>query len=194
MTEKISDAWFRRNKISSSPEQPEDTFVANFLNEHETLWHAYVDARRLEITCGEAPYLVNRYNAVTGTSIDLAERVGLLDRKLRVVNAETKTLPDWLEFATRAVKSIYGYELQGDNLFLARRNVFDTVVEYFAAKFPCKPPEDFLRDVAEIVSWNLWQMDGLNFAVPHSKPQRVCRIKDWSTGEQIMFFELAHGA
>ena len=29
-------------------------------------WMGYVDSRRLEITCGEAPYLVSRYDAATG--------------------------------------------------------------------------------------------------------------------------------
>lgn len=32
-------------------------------------WQRYVDARRLEITCGEAPFLVNRYDAYTGEVI-----------------------------------------------------------------------------------------------------------------------------
>lgn len=32
-------------------------------------WRKYVDARRLEISCGEAPYLVSRYDTVTGCEI-----------------------------------------------------------------------------------------------------------------------------
>ena len=172
---------------------PEVCKIQNDFICDERDWQTFIDAKFLEITCGEAPYLVNRYNAVTGAAIEIPERVGLLDRKLRIVNAETKTLPDWIDFATRAVKSVYGYELQGDNLFLARRNVFDTVVEYFTAKFTCKPPEDFLPHVAEIISWNLWQMDGREFTVPNVK-LKYARIKDWSTGEQISFLELAHGA
>ena len=75
-------------------------------------WQAYVDAKILEITCGEAPYLVSRYNAVTGEPIDIKNRVGLLDRKLRVVNRETSAVADWINFAARAVQSVYGYELR----------------------------------------------------------------------------------
>lgn len=49
-------------------------------------WQAYVLDRRMEITCGEAPYLASRYDTVTGDEIaDVVERIGLLDRKLRVV-------------------------------------------------------------------------------------------------------------
>lgn len=133
-------------------------------------WTEYVDAKFLEITCGEAPYLVSRYNAVTGEAIQLDNRVGLLDRKLRLVSMETKTLPDWTTWTLRAVESVYGYEFQGDNLFLARRNVFDTVVENFAAKFDCKPPKNFWLAVATIISCNLWQMDGKTNAIPYYEP------------------------
>ena len=70
----------RRDKISFPP--------------HLT-WKQYVDARRLEISCGEAPYLVSRYDSVSGAPMDLLSRIGLLDRKLRIVseNADgTRTL------------------------------------------------------------------------------------------------------
>ena len=46
-------------------------------------WKQYVDSRRLEITCGEAPYLVSRYDVSTGELIyPLKKRIGQLDRKL----------------------------------------------------------------------------------------------------------------
>ena len=191
--EKIAAAWFGQSKIfPAMPDAPADTVVANWLAENETLWQTYVTSPRLEITCGEAPYLVSRYNAVTGEAIPLAERSGLLDRKLRLVNAETKTLNDWTEWALRAVESVYGYDFQGDNLFLARRNVFDTVVEYFAAKFDCKPPQNFWRKVADVISWNLWQMDGLTGSPPFQENANLfgganCKIIDWRTREVVEF-------
>lgn len=49
-------------------------------------WQDYVKENLLEITCGEAPYLVSRYDTVTGVALDIKDRIGLLDRKLRVVN------------------------------------------------------------------------------------------------------------
>ena len=49
-------------------------------------WQKYVDARVLEITCGEAPFLVSRYDVETGEVIPVPDRIGLLDRKLRTVN------------------------------------------------------------------------------------------------------------
>ena len=180
-----------RAEIFTPPEvcKIQNDLVADF---DERDWQTFVDAKFLEITCGEAPYLVGRYNAVTGEAIDLAERTGLLDRKLRVIGEYATTVGHWLELATRAVKSVYGYDLQGDNLFLARRNVFETVKDFFRAQFNREPPEDFLLTVAEIVSWNLWQMDGRTFTVPHVK-LKYARIMDWATGDEIKFFELAQG-
>ena len=206
--EKIAAAWFWQNKISPSmPDKPADTVVAAWLADNETLWQNYVTSPRLEITCGEAPYLVSRYNAVTGEAIPLAERNGLLDRKLRVVGNKTKTFPDWSTWTRRAVQNVYGYDFQGDNLFLARRNVFDTVAEYFAANFTCKQPENFWLEVAEIISWNLWQMDGRTNAIPYANASRqgslslggepqgevFCKIIDWRTGKVVEFITLTKG-
>ena len=43
----------------------------------------YIRRKVLEVTCGEAPYLVSRYDVSTGKMIPLSERQGLLDRKMR---------------------------------------------------------------------------------------------------------------
>jgi len=165
----------------------------------------FIDAKFLEITCGEAPYLVSRYDVVTGTPIEISERVGLLDRKFHVIREYNQPVGQWLPLAIRAVKSCYGYEFQGDNLFLARKNVFETVEDFFRAEFNREPPEDFLSEVAEIISWNLWQMDGLTKAIPYAEPPKnpdqlslfepapkniFCRIMDWATGTPFEFRDL----
>ena len=82
-----------------------------------------------------------------------------------------RDVEDWFHWTKKAVQSIYGYEFQGDNLFLARLNIFLSVGEFFEDKFNFLPPQSFLIDVAEIISWNLWQMDGLKEIVPYSDRQ-----------------------
>ena len=55
-------------------------------------WQDYVESRRLEITCGEGPYLVSRYDAATSKLIShTIYRIGFLDRKLKVVNENSNT-------------------------------------------------------------------------------------------------------
>lgn len=138
-------------------------------------WRAYIGSKRLEITCGEAPYLASRYDTMTGEIVPLAKRIGLLDRKLRVINERTRNLKDrerakkrWLELATLAVRSIYGFEWAGDNILLARENLLFTVADYYAAKFGDALDMEMLEHFAEIISWNIWQMDGLKAVVPNS--------------------------
>lgn len=180
----IDEAWFGRkdvfniseNKSWKATEEP-ITFPKN------KNWKKYIEDNRLEITCGEAPYLVSRYDAVTGREIPLHERIGLLDRKLRVVNENTVTEEEWLKWTKRAYESTYGYEYQGDSLLIARENLLHTFIENMEAKFSHKPNEKQLIAIAKIISWNIWQMDGITMTAPYS--ERNCINK------QLSFFDLA---
>lgn len=131
-------------------------------------WTEYVELERLEITCGEAPYITSRYDATTGEYIEPKDRIGLLDRKLRVVNENVDLEEEWIKWATIACQRIYGYEWQGDSLLIARENVLMTFSDFYVAKFSKKCPLDLLTKIAEIISWNLWQMDGLKYVIPDS--------------------------
>lgn len=131
-------------------------------------WMDYVRNTRLEITCGEAPFLVSRYDTTTGESIPVARRIGILDRKLRVIKENTSIEEEWYEATLMAFKSVYGYEWQGDSLILARKALLLTFVDYYKAQFKKDPDNDKLFEIAEVISWNLWQMDGLKYVVPGS--------------------------
>lgn len=158
----------------------------------------FIDARFLEITCGEAPYITSRYNAATGEAIDFANRVGILDKKLKIIGNETKSVADLIDFTLRAVKSIYGYEFQGDNLFLARKNIFLTVKEFFTDKIAATELKNYLLQVADVISWNFWQMNGRTNSPPFIENKNLfgganCLIKDWLTGKKFEFCELFGG-
>lgn len=111
----------------------------------------------------------------------LKERIGLLDRKMRVINENTSTEEDWMYWVKRAYESIYGYEYQGDNLLMARINLFYTFIENMEYKFGHNPNEKQLQIIAKIISWNIWQMDGITMTVPYSGAV--------SSNEQISIFE-----
>lgn len=173
----VDDYWFERSNVFNIVDETERNWVVN--TQKVTFptgktWEAYVRLKRLEITCGEAPYLVSRYDTTTGEPIDLERRIGLLDRKLRVVGENTKTRDEWLRMAHVAYENIYGYEWQGDNLLLAREALIVSFIEYYYAKFGKVPQEESLLSIAEIISWNLWQMDGLKCVVPKScHPEKI---------------------
>lgn len=166
-------------------------------------WVQYVQSRRLEVTCGEAPFLTSRYDAATGEMIPVARRIGILDRKLRVVSENAATEDEWRKYATHAVQSTYGYEYQGDNLLLARVNLLLTYAEHLQARWQRKPTKKALQPIANIIAWNVWQMDGLHLSVPGGKPQPEeeqldlfsmfgaaepqpptvsCKVKNWRKG------------
>ena len=156
----------------------------------------------LELTCGEAPFLVSRYDATTGESIAISERVGILDRKLHLVNERQLNDEDWLAQMRQAFQSTYGYEWQGDSLLLARENLLYTFIDHYEARHGCKPDALLLQEFAEIISWNLWQMDGLSYRIPQEKqeeqpelqlsfidetppPPPLCKIMNWRKGKTI---------
>lgn len=140
-------------------------------------WQRYVDSRRLEITCGEAPYLVSRYDVATGEDVPMASRVGILDRKLRVVTENTADDDEWLKWAFRALQATYGYEFQGDNVLLARLNLLLTFCEYMQARLEREPAEEEYRKLLRIAAWNIWQMDGLSGLIPYSRePQKAVQL------------------
>ena len=62
----------------------------------------YVDSKRLEITCGEAPFLTSRYDTTTGEVLVVNQRIGIIDRKLRVICENTDNEADWFKWAKRA--------------------------------------------------------------------------------------------
>jgi hypothetical protein len=170
----VDDAWFgRENVFNTEIDTPDGSHSWIATTDKITFpegktWMDYVNDTRMEITCGEAPYLVSRYDTVTGEPIDIDRRIGLLDRKLRVIGENTETSGDWLKATKEAYHSIYGYEWQGDNLVLAREALLYTFIDYYEAKFGKKPQLKSLLSIAYIVSWNIWQMDGLKGVVPDS--------------------------
>lgn len=142
-------------------------------------WKKYITDNRLEVTCGEAPYLVSRYDTTTGNPIPIKNRIGLLDRKLRIICENATTKAEWLEMARKAYMHTYGYEWQGDNLLLARESLLYTFIEYYIHHFNDKdsngniilkdiPLNKSIKAIAEIISWNMWQMDGIKMVIPDS--------------------------
>ena len=176
-------AWFKRKTSPFNREVPrgwvstwgEKIHFPKSVKNSPPGWQKYVAEGRLEITCGEGPFLASRYDAVTGEMISVPERIGILDRKLRVAAENSADEADWIRWAKRALQGTYGFEWQGDNLLLARENVLATVVEFHDFVFLHEERTDFsaiplpdLVEMAEIISWNLWQMDGFKGVVPMS--------------------------
>lgn len=210
----VDQAWFERDVVFNRELDHHWETITDKISfpegKSKKTWKAYVDERRLEITCGEAPYLVSRYDTVTGEAIEIKDRIGHLDRKLRIVGENTETEDDWLKWAERAVQATYGFEFQGDSLLLARENILFTYSDYLEEALKRQPSIQELIKIAKIIAWNIWQMDGLTFTIPYEvpdelhrqmtlfdqlegaeeKPKANCLIKDWRAKEIIEFRKL----
>jgi len=133
-------------------------------------WQKYVVEKRLEITCGEAPYISSRYDPVSDFQkvLSLKSRVGFLDKKMRVVSLYCDAHKEWVAWAKIAFQSSYGYEWQGDNLLIARENLLYTFIDFYKDNFNRRPNLKLQQEIAEIISWNIFQMDGLRCVIPMS--------------------------
>lgn len=171
----------------------------------------YIQLRWLEITCGEAPYMVTRYDTVTGEEIPLSERVGFVDRKLQRISRDVSDEATFYEFVKKAYRASYGYEYQGDSLLLARENLLATFEDYYLAKTGNQPRLEQKKEIATIISYNVFQMDGLKKSSPYSAKQSPfqqlslfsdelevqeveeskTKIKDWKKNKMIGFERLS---
>jgi hypothetical protein len=203
----VDNAWFGRDNVFNKEiEKAWETTMEKiqFPDKKDRTWQKYVDEKRLEIACGEAPYLVSRYDTVSGEHLKLKDRIGMLDRKMRVVGENTNNEGDWFKWSERAFQSIYGFEFQGDSLLIARENLLVSYCDYMEDKLNREPTEKELINIAKIISWNLWQMDGLTYTIPYEKAvepmeqitlfdfqekdkKSLCRIKDWRARKSTLF-------
>ena len=140
-------------------------------------WQEFVQSTWLEITCGEAPFIVMLYDSTTGEKIPIKKRSGVLDRKMQAINKNVDDKREWTKWTDRAFKTTYGYEFQGDNLFIARVNVLRCFVDYYRDKWNEMPSKDTILKMINIIVWNFWQMDGLKDTIPFT--DTPAKIIDW---------------
>ncbi len=210
MNNYADEVWFGRKDVFNKGGKPTERI--SFTDGQS--WKEYVVSKRLEITCGEAPYLISRYDVATGEIIPIEERIGILDRKIRVITENTSCYEEWVEWVVKAYQSTYGYEFQGDNLLIARINMVMTFFEYVEKIWERQPEVKDLRILVNIITWNIWQMDGLTGAIPFKKvkeenrqidmfaqlgletepqydePQPLCKIFDWKSNKSITYVSM----
>lgn len=221
MNNHCDEEWFgRKNVFNTELEHGWKVNTDTVVFDETDGWKKYVDSRRLEIACGEAPYIVSRYDATTGELIEVKRRIGILDRKLRVVNENTANEKDWFKWVLRAYQSVYGYEFQGDNLLIARINLLITFVDYMQDRWNRVPTDTELKKIVNVIVWNLWQMDGITGRSPFQKSKEeyqqfslfdfvvaddaetqsedelsemYCRIYDWRSDRSLTYISMKEG-
>lgn len=208
MVNHLDEEWFGRSGVFNIEEGQSWQTQTEKIEFSGKKWKDYVDRSVLEITCGEAPFIVSRYNASTGEIIPIEDRIGILDRKLRIVTENTDNEYDWIKWTKRAYESVYGYEFQGDNLLIGRANLLLTFIDYYQKVWNKEADKSLLTAITNIITWNFWQMDGLNGTVPLGAPQPMfeqmtlfdfedkpeekaplCKVRKWRMKKTILYKE-----
>ena len=211
MNNYCDEQYFGRKEVFNKENDNSWNTIDDKINFANNSWQDYVNLRKLEITCGESPFIVSRYDASTGVLIvPPINRIGFLDRKIRVVNENTTNEQEWFDWIIKAYQSTYGYEFQGDSLLIGRINLLMTFVDNLEYKWLRQPTEKETETIANIISWNLFQMDGLTDTVPLGLPKPKveemtifdfleekeenedeiapdCKIYDWKNNKSIIF-------
>ena len=109
MCDYLDEVWFRRKDgfFKVDPDTGHVFFACG------KTWQQYVQSRRLEITCGEGPFLVSRYDAATGYVVPVADRIGILDRKMRVISENAENEDEWLYWERKHFKTSMGMNCKG---------------------------------------------------------------------------------
>lgn len=149
-----------------------NALVLEDLDKNNSSFEECVNSTQLEITCGEGVFLVTRYDSETGELIPISDRVGLLDYKLQRLCEERKDKDSFKSYLIRIAKSIYGYEYQGDSLLIARLNILSSFKDFYYFMFKEEVDESLLEDLSDIISWNIFQMDGLTMCIPQREVEK----------------------
>ena len=156
----LDKEWFgKKSPFNAEQEKAWKTYKKKIAFPAGKTWQDYVSLKVLEITCGEAPFLVSRYDSSTGEYIEVENRIGILDRKIRVINENCDSAFDWVFWVNKAFQSVYGYEYQGDNLLIARINLLNTFVDCLTERWKREPTKGELQFITDTIVRNIWQMD-----------------------------------
>jgi hypothetical protein len=160
----------------------------------------------------------NDFNLEKYLNTDFARRFGRAEEDL-FINGNRTTEPTGIlsvseSINAKATNTLSYDEFQGDNLLLARENLLHTFIDNVRDKLKREPSLKELKRIATIISWNLWQMDGLTFAIPFSelreeyqqmslfenledlkeKPKdKYCKIKNWRSNIILEYRTLLEG-
>ncbi len=72
-------------------------------------------------------------------------------------------------------------------MLIARENLLYTFIDYYKDKFNHIPSIELQQEFAEIISWNIFQMDGLKYVIPMSCHHEIKIIP----GKLTLFEEMA---
>lgn len=122
-----------------------------------------IDSRFLEPACGTGNFLAE-----------------ILERKLRVVEARyRKSQLDFERYAILAVSSIYGIDIQADNVLQCRQRLFGIFDLYYLRIFKNRTNDNCRESVRYILERNIIHGDALSLKTIGDHPEPII-FSEWS--------------
>ncbi|MCZ7590675.1 MAG: SAM-dependent DNA methyltransferase [Kiritimatiellae bacterium] len=122
-----------------------------------------IDSRFLEPACGTGNFLAE-----------------ILERKLRVVEARYgKSQLDFERYAILAVSSIYGIDIQDDNVQQCRQRLFGIFDLYYLRSFKNRTNDNCRESVRYILERNIIHGDALSLKTVGDNPKAIV-FSEWS--------------
>lgn len=122
-----------------------------------------IDSRFLEPACGNGNFLVE-----------------IIRRKLAVVKARyAKNQLEWERYAVQAVSSIYGIDIQNDNVEECRERLFKIFNDEYSQMFKGDCKDECRRSVAFILRLNILWGDALSLRTPDDKAEPIV-FAEWT--------------
>ena len=115
----IDENWFGRKDVFNREVTNEDGTHSWIPSEgkiqfpegnKQKTWKKYVVDNCMEITCGEAPYLVSRYDTTTGQPIPISHRIGIDGYYKRVTKKSVERVDN--------IVGSYAYDKKAQNLYV----------------------------------------------------------------------------
>lgn len=66
--------------------------------------------------------------------------------------------------------------------------MYTSFIDYYKAKFGEEPEDRDLKIIANIISWNIFQMDGLRYIVPYTN--EYATLKNWGKNRTERFIDI----
>lgn len=120
-----------------------------------------IDSTFLEPACGDGNFLIEIWR-----------------RKLKTVySLSGDNDADCEYWATRAISTIYGFDIQGDNVYEARERLYDHFFAAFVNRYHHKPSKIFTDSIRFILSQNIQCADSLACKTGNGEPLFITK---WS--------------
>lgn len=190
----LDEVWFQRSGVFNTPTAEGWIPAADPVYFEDPFhWKKYVNQ---QIYVPDLDWGAALTFAGTSENLPLNERMGQLDRELRLVNENVRSQQEWQKRTSTMLARMLGCAKDPIRLFRARLCVLETCREAFQARFGHLPSARDEKALAHIVARNLFQSEDELNTVPFQEMEETLQLSlfEESLPGQQQMMEMAKAA